>query len=94
MRQRRMSPPTLPRLPLTNLQPPPTLPPPNLYSPASVVDDLAHNTTDVTVLLGKVEVTETSGVLVVVGVGLEDTTRLPLGTNDTLNVSLSSSATR
>lgn len=62
---------------------------PSLYSPASVVDDLADNTTDVTVLLGKVEVTETRGVLVVVGVGLEDTTRLPLGTNDTLHVSSS-----
>lgn len=54
------------------------------YSPAGVVDDLADDTTDVTVLLSKVEVAETSGVLVVVGVGLEDTTRLPLGTDNTL----------
>lgn len=56
----------------------------NSYSPAGVVDDLADDTTDVTVLLSKVEVAETSGVLVVVGVGLEDTTRLPLGTDNTL----------
>lgn len=56
----------------------------SINSPARVVDDLADDTTDVTVLLSKVEVAETSGVLVVVGVGLEDTTRLPLGTNDTL----------
>lgn len=48
------------------------------------MDDLADDTTDVTVLLSKVEVAETSGVLVVVGVGLEDTTRLPLGTDNTL----------
>jgi hypothetical protein len=54
---------------------------------ASVVDDLANDTTDVTVLLGKVEVAVTRGVLVVVGVGLEDATRLPLGTNNTLQVS-------
>lgn len=59
----------------------------NRHSPASVVDDLADNTTDVTVLLGKVEVAVTRGVLVVVRVGLEDPTRLPLGTNDTLQVS-------
>lgn len=87
--------PTLP----THLTPVPTLSLANLCSlshvhlsspcfdsPTSVVDDLANNTTDVTVLLGKVEVTETGGVLVVVGVGLEDTTRLPLGTNDTLSL--------
>jgi hypothetical protein len=49
------------------------------------VDDLANDTTDVTVLLSKVEVPETSGVLVVVRVGLEDPTRLPLGKNDTLS---------
>lgn len=53
-------------------------------SPASVVDDLPHNATNVTVLLSKVEVPKTSGVLVVVRVGLEDPTRLPLGTNNTL----------
>ena len=51
---------------------------------ASVVDDLANDTTDVPVLLGEVEVAVASGVLVVVRVGLEDPTRLPLGTNDTL----------
>lgn len=48
------------------------------------MDDLADDTTDVAVLLSEVEVPETSRVLVVVGVGLEDPTRLPLGTNDTL----------
>jgi len=61
--------------------------PPVHHSPASVVDDLPHDTTDVAVLLSKVEVAETSRVLVVVRVGLEDPTRLPLGTNDTLDVS-------
>lgn len=57
---------------------------PHPHSPASVVDNLTNNATDVTVLLRKVEVAETSRVLVVVGVRLEDATRLPLGTNNAL----------
>lgn len=37
------------------------------------MDDVLDNTPDVAVLLGKVEVPQPSGVLVVVSVGLEDT---------------------
>ena len=48
------------------------------------MDDVLDDTTDVAVLLGKVNVPQARGGLVVVGVGLEDTTRLPLSTNDTL----------
>ena len=40
-------------------------------SPASVVDDILHDTTDVAILLGIVEVTEAGGGLVVVGVCFE-----------------------
>lgn len=53
------------------------------HSPSSVVDDLLDNTTNVTVSLGEVVVTETSWVLVQVRVGLEDTTVLPLRANNT-----------
>jgi hypothetical protein len=52
------------------------------------VDNVLDDTTDVTVLLGKVNVAETSGVLVVVGVGLEDTPRLPLGSDNALFISV------
>jgi hypothetical protein len=51
------------------------------------VDDVLDNTTDVTVLLGEVEGTEPGRVLAVVGVGLEDPTRLSLVTNNALNPS-------
>lgn len=51
---------------------------------SSVVDDVLYDTTDVTVSLGKVERTETSWVLSVVGVGLEDTTGLSLVADDSL----------
>jgi len=44
----------------------------------SIVDDLLHNSADVTVTLSKIEVTETGGILVVVGVGGEDGVRAPL----------------
>lgn len=40
-------------------------------SPSGVVDDLLHNSTDVAIALGKVEVAEAGGVLVVLGVRLE-----------------------
>ena len=43
----------------------------HLHAPASIVDDLLHNTPDVTVALGEVEGTELSRRLVVVGVRLE-----------------------
>ena len=56
------------------------------------MDNVLDNTTDVPVLLGKVNVAETSGVLVVVGVGLEDPPRLPLGSDNALDVSCGSGA--
>jgi hypothetical protein len=40
-------------------------------SPTSIVDDLLHNTPDVTIAFSEVEGTEPSGGLVVVDVGLE-----------------------
>lgn len=49
------------------------------------MDDVLDNTTDVTVLLGEVEGTKPGRVLAVVGVGLEDPTRLSLVTNNALD---------
>jgi hypothetical protein len=54
------------------------------HEPSSVVDDVLDNTTDVTVLLGKVESTETGGGLAVGSVRLEDPSGLPLVADDTL----------
>ena len=39
--------------------------------PAGVVDDLFHDTADVAIALGEVEVAQAGGVLVVMGVRLE-----------------------
>ena len=47
-----------------------------------VVDDVLHDTTNVTIALGKVEVTQTGGVLVVVGVRFEDGMGAPLCPNN------------
>lgn len=49
----------------------------------SVVDDLLDDTSDVSISLSEVVVSELGWVLVQVGVGLEDTTRLSLRTNNT-----------
>lgn len=46
------------------------------------MDDVLDNTPDVAVLLSKVEVPQPSGVLVVMGVGLEDTPGLSLRADD------------
>lgn len=48
------------------------------------MNDLPDNTPDVTVLLGEVQVPQLGRSLVVVGVGLEDTPGLPLGSDDSL----------
>lgn len=48
------------------------------YSPSSIVDDLLHNAANVSIALSVVVVTEPGRRLVVVGVGLEDSTGLPL----------------
>lgn len=53
-------------------------------APSRVVDDVLDNTTDVTVLLGEVESTESRGGLVQVRVRLEDTSGLSLVLDDTL----------
>lgn len=53
-------------------------------APSGVVDDVLDNTTDVTVLLGEVESTESRGGLVQVRVRLEDTSGLSLVLDDTL----------
>lgn len=42
-----------------------------MYEPTSIVDDLLHNSADVAITLSEVEVTQTGGILVVVGVGGE-----------------------
>jgi hypothetical protein len=52
--------------------------------PSRVVDDLPNNTPDVTVLLGEIQVPKLGGVLVEVGVGSEDSTRFPLGSDNSL----------
>lgn len=49
-----------------------------------VVDDVLDDTSDVTVSLGEVESPQSSRVLPVVGVGLEDTTALSLVSDDSL----------
>lgn len=48
------------------------------------MDDVLDDTSDVTVSLGEVKSSQTGGLLSVVGVGLEDTTRLPLVSDDSL----------
>lgn len=59
----------------------------NHDSPAGVVDNVLDNTPDVAVLLGKVVGPQLGRGLVVVGVSPENTTRLPLGTDDSLRSS-------
>lgn len=56
------------------------------------MDDVLHNTLDVSVLLRVVDVPQLGGRLVVVRVGLEDPTRLPLGSDDSLQTSASHSS--
>lgn len=46
------------------------------------MNDLLYNTTDVTVAFGIVEGSQLGGTLTVSGVGLEDSTRLPLSTDN------------
>lgn len=53
------------------------------------MDDILHDTSDVPILLRKVEISETSRTLVVVGVGLEDPAGLSLGTDDSLRMTVS-----
>jgi hypothetical protein len=48
------------------------------------VDDLFHDTPDVTVLLGEVDIPQSSRVFVVVGVGFEDTPGLSLRPDNSL----------
>lgn len=48
------------------------------------MDDLPNDTPDVTVLLCEIQVPKLGGVLVEIGVGSENTTRLPLGSDDSL----------
>lgn len=52
------------------------------------MDDLPNDTPDVTVLLGEVQVPKLGGVLVEVGVGSEDSTRFPLGSDNSLLISV------
>ena len=60
------------------------LPKANNNPPSRIVDDLPNDTPDVTVLLCEIQVPELGGVLVEIGVGSENTTRLPLGSDDSL----------
>ena len=62
----------------------------NPNSPSGIVDNVLDNTPDVTVLLRKVDVPQPGRRLVVVGVGLEDPSRLSLRSDDSLPVSLDS----
>ena len=48
------------------------------------MDDILHNTSNVPILLRKVNVPQTGRVFVVMGMGLEDTPILPLVENDSL----------
>ena len=48
------------------------------------MDDLPNNTPDVTVLLGEIQVPKLGWVLVEIGVGSEDSTRFPLGSDNSL----------
>ena len=48
------------------------------------MDDLPNDTPDVTVLLGEIQVPKLGGVLVEIGVGSEDSTRFPLGSDNSL----------
>jgi hypothetical protein len=50
------------------------------------VNDLPNDTPDVTVLLCEIQVPELGWVLVEIGVGSEDSTRLSLGSDDSLYV--------
>jgi hypothetical protein len=50
------------------------------------VNDLPNDTPDVTVLLCEIQVPELGWVLVEIGVGSEDSTRLSLGSDDSLDV--------
>jgi hypothetical protein len=52
------------------------------------VDDLPNNTPDVTVLLGEIQVPKLGWVLVEIGVGSEDSTRFPLGSDNSLSMSV------
>jgi hypothetical protein len=57
---------------------------PSQHSPTSVVDDVLDNSSNVSVLLGKVKGPELGRVLPVVGVGLEDPAGFTLVPNDSL----------